>query len=350
MTGERTPETATAQTTAIRLVRQDPDPAVALAPTNLPAPPPQPGMIRLAVTATAVCRTDLQLVTGDLPAHTMPITPGHQVVGRVIEVGDGVEGWQPGDRAGLVWLAHTCGECRFCRSDRENLCLAAKFTGYDLDGGYATGVVAHADFAHHLGHLGDDLDDAAVAPLLCGGVIGYRALRVAGVTEGAAGMRVGLYGFGASATIALQVANYWGAEVYVVTRAQAERDRAMELGAAWAGTYDDTPPVALDAAVTFAPAGEVVLAALRACDRGAAVAINAIHLDGIPAFDYDDLWWERSLRSVANVTRRDAHEFLALVPQAGIRTQYEEMPLGDAPTALSRLAAGDVRGAFVLRP
>jgi propanol-preferring alcohol dehydrogenase len=297
-----------------------------------------------------VCRTDLQLVTGDLPSHLLPVTPGHQVVGVIDRIGPEVHGWNPGDRAGLVWLAHSCGQCRFCQSDRENLCLHAEFTGWDVDGGYAEFVIAEAAFAHRLEVLPTSMGDEAVAPLLCGGVIGYRSLRVAGVGPDSAGARVGLFGFGASATIALQVMRFWGVDGYVVTRSAAEVSRARALGSVWAGTYDESLPVVLDAAITFAPAGAVVAQALAALDRGGVVAINAIHLDELPAMDYDDLWWERSIRSVANVTRRDVAEFLALVGPARVQTQFEELPLDDAATALARVASGDVRGAFVLRP
>lgn len=335
---------------AIELFSPGADPTAALRAVERHPPAPGRGQVRLRVTASAVCRTDLQLTTGDLPAHLLPVVPGHQVVGVIDALGPEVDGWHIGDRAGLVWLARTCGACRFCASDRENLCLHAEFTGWDVDGGYAEFVVAEAEFAHSLAHLPAGTPDAAVAPLLCGGVIGYRSLRVAGVGPGCSGLRLGLYGFGASATIALQVARYWGAEVHVVTRSAAEVGRAADLGATWAGTYDEDLPVALDAAVTFAPAGAVVARALRDCDRGAIVAINAIHLDEIPALDYDDLWWERSLRSVANVTRADVREFLQLVPQAGIKTQYEQVPLADAALAQQRLGAGDVAGAFVLAP
>lgn len=336
---------------AIELFSPGPDPSTALRDVERAESEPGPGQIRLRVTASAVCRTDLQLVTGDLPAHLLPIAPGHQVVGEVDAIGPDVSGWELGDPAGLVWLARTCGTCRYCRSDRENLCLHAEFTGWDVDGGYAETVIADAAFAHSLAHLRPHMPDAAIAPLLCGGVIGYRALRVAGVdATSSQGMRIGMYGFGASATLALQVARFWGADVYVVTRSPDEVARALELGATWAGTYDQAMPTKVDAAVTFAPAGAVVARALRDCDRGAAVAINAIHLDEIPSLDYDDLWWERSLRSVANVTRSDVHEFLALVGTAGVRTQYEELPLSQAPEALTRVRDGDVRGAFVLIP
>ncbi len=304
-------------------------------------PDPQPGAdeVLIRVEASAVCRTDLQILRGQLQPHRLPLIPGHQVVGEVLTPGP-----LQGQRVGLVWLAQSCGDCRFCRRNQENLCEHAQFTGWDRDGGYAELVTAHEDFVHPL----PPGDPEAIAPLLCGGVIGFRSLRVAGVGPGSAGTRLGLFGFGASATIAIQVANHWGCESYVVTRSQAEAQRARELGAVWAGTYDQPVPVALDAAVTFAPSGDVVVAALKAVDRGAPVAINAIHLDRIPQLDYDDLWWERSLRSVANVTRADVRDFLAIVARAGIRAQYETLPLAQAPHALERLEAGDIRGAFVL--
>jgi propanol-preferring alcohol dehydrogenase len=301
--------------------------------------------VRLRVTACAVCRTDLQICEGDLAARTLPIIPGHQVVGVVDWVGSDADGWRVGDRAGLTWLAGTDGTCRFCRTGRENLCEAGAFTGWDRDGGYAEAVTARADTAVR---LPDGYPDLAAAPLLCGGVIGFRSLRVAGIGPQSAGTRLGLYGFGASARLALQVARSWGVQTYVATRAPAERERALELGAAWAGGYDDAPPVALDAAVTFAPAGSVVAAAIRALDRGGVVAVNAIHLDGLPAMPYENLWWERSLRTVANVTREDAREFLTIAARIGIDTDVETHPLADANLALARLAAGQASGTPVL--
>ena len=305
---------------------------------DIPSPAPEPGEVRLRVTACGVCRTDLQLCEGDLAARRLPIVPGHQVAGVVEALGDGVVGWAAGDRAGVTWLAGTDGTCRFCGTGRENLCEAATFTGWDRDGGYAEAIVARADV---LVRLPDAFPDLAAAPLLCGGVIGYRSLRVAGLGPSSAGARLGLYGFGASARLALQVARAWGVDVYVVTRSAVERTRAMELGASWTGGNDERPPVALDAAVTFAPVGSVVAAALRALDRGGVVAINAIHLDGLPAMPYEDLWWERSIRSVANVTREDAREFLDLAARIGFTTDVETHPLADANVALARLAAGD---------
>lgn len=329
------------------MVLERPGPASSspLVLADRPLPDPGPGELRLRVTACGVCRTDLQICEGDLAARRLPIVPGHQVVGVVDAVAAGVSGWTVGDRAGVTWLAGTDGTCRFCVSGRENLCEAATFTGWDRDGGYAEVVVVRADVAVA---LPASFADLAAAPLLCGGVIGYRALRVAGIGPASGGARLGLYGFGASARLALQVARAWGVDAYVADRSAASRARALELGAAWAGGLDDSPPVALDAAVTFAPVGTVVASALRALDRGGVVAINAIHLDRVPELPYEDLWWERSIRSVANVTRRDAREFLDLAARIGITTDIETHPLEAANEALARLAAGQVAGTAVL--
>lgn len=308
-----------------------------------PDPVPGAGELLLRVTACAVCRTDLQLVEGDLGARVLPIVPGHQIVGRVEAMGPGVAGWAVGARAGVAWLGGTDGTCRHCAGGRENLCERASFTGWDRDGGYATHAVARADFAHH---LPDGFADLDAAPLLCGGVIGFRSLRVSGIRPGG---RLGLYGFGASATLAIQVARHWGCRVFVCTRSVAERQRASALGAEWVGGYQDDLPERLDAAVTFAPSGDVVVSALKALDRGGTVAVNAIHLDRVPQLDYADLWWERQLRSVANFTRDDARDFLELAARIPVRTEYEVHPLADANVALERLSRGDVRGAAVLQ-
>jgi propanol-preferring alcohol dehydrogenase len=329
------------------LVLEHPAPLAAGEPVRLrevPEPEPGAGELLLRVGACAVCRTDLQLAEGDLPAHRLPIIPGHQVVGRVERVGEGVTGWSVGERAAVGWLAATCGTCRACRDGRENLCASARFTAWDRDGGFAERIVVGADVALR---VPDGFDDPAAAPLLCGGVIGYRSLLVSGIRPGG---RLGLYGFGASARLAIQVARHWGCEVHVATRSAAERERALALGAASVGGYDDPPPAPLDAAVTFAPVGAVVVAALRALDRGGAVAINAIHLDGIPAFAYESLWWERSLRSVANYTRDDARRFLGLAAEIPIRTEVLLFPLADGLEALRRLGAGIQDGTAVLVP
>lgn len=327
---------------ALRLARPAPAASDPLELVELPDPEPGPGEVVVAVSACGVCRTDLQLCEGDLPARRLPIVPGHQVVGRIAAVGPGVAADRIGERVGIAWIAGTCGTCRFCRAGRENLCDTARFTGWDRDGGYATAVAARADFVYP---LPAGFDDLAAAPLLCGGVIGYRSLRVAGVEPG---MRLGLYGFGASATCVIQLARHWDCEVHVCTRSTAERERALALGAAWVGGYDERPPVALDAAITFAPAGDVVIRALEAVDKGGTVAINAIHLDRVPEFSYDALWWERSLRSVANVTRSDVHEFLALAAEIPIRTQTEIVGLDRANEALRRLSLGEIAGSAVL--
>lgn len=309
---------------------------------DLPDPLPAEDEILLRVGACGVCRTDLQLVEGDLPARRLPIVPGHQAVGLVERVGRDVTGWTVGDRAGVGWLGGACGSCRACLAGRENLCPDARFTGWDRDGGYATRMTVRADLAVRVPEGFTDLD---AAPLLCGGAIGYRSLRISGIRPGG---RLGLFGFGASALLAIQVATHWGCEVYVCTRSERERERALRLGARWVGGYDERPPVPLEAAVTFAPAGDVVVAALRALDRGGTVAVNAIHLDRVPEFPYELLWWERSLRSVANVTRRDVREFLEIAAAIPIRTEIEAFPLADANLALQRLAGGAIDGAAVL--
>jgi propanol-preferring alcohol dehydrogenase len=327
---------------AMILSRPAPMDRAPLAPGTRDDPAPGDGELLLKVNACGVCRTDLQICEGDLAAHVLPVVPGHQIVGRVERVGPNVDGWAVGQRAGIGWLASACGVCRYCRSGRENLCPDARFTGWDGDGGYATHALVRADFAFA---LPDGFDDLAAAPLLCGGVIGYRSLKRSGIQPGGV---LGLYGFGASALLSIQVALHWGCRVFVCTRSEAERQRARSLGAAWAGGYDDAPPEPLDAAVTFAPSGEVVLAALRAVAPGGTVAINAIHLDQMPAFSYDRLWLERGLVSVANYTRADARELLALAAAIPIRTQADVVPLEQANQALARLKRGEIDGAAVL--
>ncbi len=329
---------------ALRLTRQAPIDERPLDLVEAPDPVPGDGEVLLRVSACGVCRTDLQIVEGDIDAHRLPVTPGHQAVGRVEAVGSGVSGWKEGDRGGVAWLAGTCGRCPACTSGRENLCPFATFTGWDGDGGYAERLVARADMTFHLPEGFADLD---AAPLLCGGVIGYRSLKIAGIEPGG---RLGLYGFGASALLAIQVARHWGCRIFVCTRSAQERERALSMGAVWAGGYADPPPEPLDAAITFAPSGDVVINALRAVGPGGAVAINAIHLDRIPQFSYDLLWRERSLRSVANFTRRDAREFLELAAAIPIRTAVDPFPLDQGNEALERLRSGHVNGAAVLIP
>lgn len=329
---------------ALRLERPGRAATSPLVLRDVPEPAPAQDELLVRVTACAVCRTDLQIAEGDLQARRLPIVPGHQAVGRVEGVGDGVAGWSTGNRVGVTWLARFCGHCPRCLEGRENLCAFAEFTGWDRDGGFAELLVVRADVAVA---LPDSLEDRAAAPLLCGGVIGYRSLAVSGIQPGG---RLGLYGFGASARLAIQVAVYRGCRVFVATRSPAERARALALGAEWAGGYDDQPPEPLDAAITFAPSGDVVVAALRALERGGTVAINAIHLDRLPQMPYDLLWWERTLRSVANVTPRDARAFVALAAEIPISTSIEVHPLEEGNLALQRLAAGSIDGAAVLVP
>ncbi len=311
---------------------------------ELPVPVPAADELLVRVSACAVCRTDLQLATGEIPGHVAAVVPGHQVVGRVEAVGARVSAWSIGDRLGVTWLGGFDGTCRFCRSGRQNLCPAATFTGWDRDGGFAELCVVRSDVAVP---LPSGFTDLAASPLLCGGVIGYRALRLSGIERGG---RLGLYGFGASALLAIQVARYWGCEVHVASRSRDDLERATALGASSVGGYDDPPPHPLDAAITFAPAGSVVVSALRAVDRGGTVVVNAIHLDAIPSFSYDDLWLERSIRSVANVTPRDAREFVALAAEIPVTTRVERHPLEEANLALERLASGAIEGAAVLVP
>ncbi|MEA2009334.1 MAG: zinc-dependent alcohol dehydrogenase family protein [Actinomycetota bacterium] len=303
---------------------------------------PAPGEITIGVAACGVCRTDLQIVEGDLAARMLPIVPGHQVVGRVLRVGDGVSNWAVGERVGAAWLGGACGSCSYCGKGLENLCADAEFNGWDRDGGYAEQVNVRAEYALRIPSSFSDID---AAPLLCGGIIGYRSLKISGIQPGE---RLGLYGFGASALLAMQVAKHWGCDVFVATRSPTEQQRAIEMGAAWTGSYHDRPPVSLDAAVTFAPAGYVVVEALKSVARGGTVAINAIHLDRIPEFGYDLLWGERQIRSVANFTLDDAREFLELAAVIPIQTVPDVYPLADANLALHRLKDGLVEGAAVL--
>jgi propanol-preferring alcohol dehydrogenase len=313
----------------------------ALALEDVAEPRPGEQEVTIAVEACGVCRTDLHIVEGEIPAR-LPIVPGHQAAGRVVEVGEGVEGLQPGDAVGVGWLASTCGQCRFCVTGRENLCEEATFTGRDRDGGYAERLTARAGWVYR---LPSSFSAKEAAPLLCAGIIGYRSLKLSGIEPGG---RLGLFGFGASAHLAIQVAHHWGCSVYAFTREAHHRDLAISMGAIWAGATEDRPPVALDAAITFAPAGEVVAAALQRLDRGAAVAVNAIHMTPIPSLDYQELYGERAIRSVQNYTRRDAEEFLELAAAIPIRAETEVYPLERANEALLRVKRGEVRGAAVL--
>ncbi len=307
--------------------------------TELPESQPGPGQVALDVLACGVCRTDLHIVDGELSEPKLPLVLGHQIVGRVV---GGGERFAPGQRVGVPWLGWTDGDCRYCVSGRENLCDRALFTGYDLDGGYAEHAVADERFCFP---LPDSYEDLQVAPLLCAGLIGYRTLRLAGDAE-----RIGIYGFGAAAHIICQVAVHQGRRVFAFTRADDDAGQAfaLELGAEWAGDALGPAPEELDAALVFAPAGELVPAALRAVAKGGTVVCGGIHMTDIPALPYELLWGERGLRSVANLTRADAEEFLALAPEVPVRTRVETFPLDDANGALDRLRAGNLRGAAVL--
>ena len=321
-----------------------PGPAAVLRAAELPDPSPQADELLLRVAACGVCRTDLQLARGDLAARRLPVVPGHQVVGTVEGVGSAVEGWRAGERAGVTWLGGSSGRCGLCLGGRENLCERAVFTGWDRNGGFAERMTVRAAWAVR---VPAGFGEVEAAPLLCGGVIGYRALRLAGLE---AGQRLGLYGFGASALLTIQVALHRGLDVHVATRSADDRERARALGARSWGGYDEAPPEPLDAAITFAPSGEVVVAALSALGPGGTVVVNAIHLDRIPAFPYRLLWGERALRSVANVTSADAREFLELAAAIPVRATVEEHALAGANLALARLERGSVGGAAVLVP
>jgi propanol-preferring alcohol dehydrogenase len=306
------------------------------------SPAAGPGQLQLRVKACGVCRTDLHVVDGELPPLGRPLVPGHQIVGEVAGVGAGVDGFRSGQRVGVPWLGWTCGSCRFCRSGRENLCRSARFTGYHLDGGFAEHAVADARFCFP---IPEGYPDAQAAPLLCAGLIGYRALRAAGDAR-----TIGIYGFGAAAHILAQVARHQGRRVLAFTRAgdSSAQAFALSLGAVWAGAAGETPPEPLDAAILFAPAGELVPQGLRAVEPGGVVVCAGIHMSDIPSFPYRILWEERMVRSVANLTRRDGEEFLALAPTIPVRTEVETFPLEAANEALALLRSGAARGAVVL--
>jgi propanol-preferring alcohol dehydrogenase len=314
-----------------------------LAIEDLPIPEPGPGQVLLKVEACGVCRTDLHITSGELKPLRDAVIPGHQIVARVEKLGSGVHSFRIGDRAGASWLGGVDGTCPLCRRDRENLCDHPTYTGYSVNGGYAEYAVARADF---LIPLPEDKPAIDLAPLLCAGIIGFRSLRVA---EIAPGDRVGLFGFGASAHLAIEVLKSWNCEVYVSTRGASHQQLARELGATWVGDATERPPLPLDSAVTFAPSGDVVLAALASLRKGGIVAINAIHLDRIPQFDYDSLLWgERQMRSVANMTRQDARDFVALATKIGIRPRTTVFRLDQINDALAAVANDVIDGAAVV--
>ena len=305
-------------------------------------PQPAAGQLLVRVSTCAVCRTDLHIVDGELPDPKLPLIPGHEIVGRVEQIGQGIEKFAIGDRVGIPWLGWTDGECHYCRSDRENLCDRARFTGYTIDGGYAEFVVADARYSFHLPEPYNDVD---VAPFLCAGLLGYRSYRKTGEAR-----RLGIYGFGAAAHLIAQVAVHEKRELYAFTRPGdvAGQSSARKLGAVWAGGSDEVPPEKLDAAIIYAPVGALVPAALRALAKGGIVVCGGIHMSDIPSFPYVDLWNERTICSVANLTRRDAEEFLELAPCVPVRSQTETFPLEEANTALDRLRSGKLNGAAVL--
>jgi propanol-preferring alcohol dehydrogenase len=311
---------------------------------ELLTPTPGPGEVLVQVRACAVCRTDLHVVDGELLSPKLPLIPGHEIIGIVTARGAGAERFKPGDRVGIPWLGWTCGACKYCRAGRENLCDQARFTGYTLDGGYAEYTLADQRYCFP---IPASYSDAEAAPLLCAGLIGYRSLVKTGDAK-----RIGIYGFGAAAHIIAQVARFQDREIYAFTR-RGDREAqqfAKSLGAVWAGDSESLPPEKLDAAIIFAPAGELVPLALKAVGKGGVIVCGGIHMSDIPAFPYDLLWEERSICSVANLTRRDGEEFFALAPRVPVRTTVQTFPLSEANDALNRLSAGQIRGAAVLVP
>ncbi len=329
---------------AMVLSKPQPVATAPLADQEVPLAEPGAGSVVLRVQCCGVCHTDLHIVEGELPPVKLPVVPGHQVVGVVERVGSGVTHLGRGSRVGAAWLYAACGVCEACQRGEENLCTQIMFTGYHVDGGYAEYMVARADYVYPLPAT---FTDVQAAPLLCAGIIGYRALRLSNVRRGE---RVGLFGFGASAHLAIQIARYWECSVYVFTRGAAHRRLAEELGAAWVGGLDDPVPHELDAAVVFAPVGHVVIESLRRLRRGGTVAINAVHLDQMPAFDYGLLYWERILRSVSNSTRRDGIEFLQLAAAIPVTVHAQLFPLTEANQVLRALKHGQITGAAVLTP
>lgn len=309
---------------------------------DVPTPEPAKGEVLVRVSVCAVCRTDLHVVEGELPARKSPIIPGHQVVGVVEKVGEDAQRFQLGARVGIAWLHHTDGTCEYCRAGKENLCDHPEFTGYTMDGGYAQYVVAPEQFVYPIPEI---FSDEQAAPLLCAGIIGFRSLRLSGIKPGG---RLGFYGFGAAAHLAIQVARHWDVEVYASTRDVRHQRLALELGAAWAGGTFAEPPVKLDAAIIFAPAGEIVPAALKALRKGGTLALGGIHMSPIPALDYDLLYGERVVRSVANNTRQDGEEFLRIAAEIPIRSDVQLFDLRDANRALNTLKNDAISGAAVL--
>src|SRR5271157_3551778 len=311
--------------------------------TDVPNPVPQGDQVLVRVAACGVCRTDLHVVEGELPPRKSPVIPGHQVVGRIEKAGEAAKRFRIGDRVGIPWLHRTDGVCDYCKAGKENLCDHPSFTGYTVDGGYAEYCLADADFVYP---IPDGFDDLKAAPLLCAGIIGFRSLRLSGIE---AGGKLGLYGFGAAAHLAIQVARHWNVSVYAMTRDARHQKLALEMGAVWAGGTVEEPPAKLDAAIVFAPAGEIVPAALKALKKGGTVALGGIHMSPIPPLDYNLLYGERVLRSVANNTRQDGEDFLRLAAEIPIHSEIEVFPLRDANRVLNSLKNDAIRGAAVLR-
>ena len=311
--------------------------------SNVATPQPKGGEVLVRVRACGVCRTDLHVIEGELAPRKSPVIPGHQVVGTVEKRGEGAQRFAIGARVGVAWLHQTDGTCEYCRAGAENLCDSPKFTGYTVDGGYAEFIVAPEDFVYA---IPEGFPDEQSAPLLCAGIIGFRSLRLSGIK---AGGRVGFYGFGAAAHVAIQVARHWGVEVYASTRDARHQKLALELGAAWAGGTFDEPPKELDAAIVLAPAGEIIPAALKALKKGGAVVLGGIHMSPIPSFSYDLLYQERMIRSVANNTRKDGEDFLKVAAEIPIRTHVQVFPLAEANRALNALKNDAIPGAAVLR-
>jgi propanol-preferring alcohol dehydrogenase len=311
--------------------------------TDLPVPDPEPGRVLVKVHACGICHTDLHQVEGELPLHKSPVIPGHQIVGTVMETGKNVEKIKTGDRVGMAWLHDTCGKCSHCVNGQENLCSEARFTGYDVDGGYAEYTTVHENFAYP---IPDGFPNLAAAPLLCAGIIGYRSLRLSNIKRGGT---LGLYGFGASAHVAIQVAKYWNCRIFVFSRGEKHRDLGLKLGAEWAGTIDQDPPAKIQSSIIFAPAGSMVPKAMEHLDKGGTLATAGIYMTPIPKIEYDSqLYHEKVLRSVANSTRKDGIELLDLAARIPIKTEVTSYPLEEAQKALLDLKEGRINGAAVL--
>ena len=314
--------------------------------TEMPMPQTGTGEALIKVSACGVCRTDLHVIEGELPRQVLPIIPGHQIIGRVAKLGEGVTNLKIDDRVGIPWLHQTCGHCEFCQDDKENLCENASFAGWLVNGGYAEYAVAPADFVYPIPEI---FTDEEAAPLLCAGIIGFRSLRLSGLTGNSPGRRLGIYGFGAAAHIAIQVARHWDIDVYAFTRDKRHQQLAYYLGAAWAGGSLDEPPLKLDSAIIFAPAGELVIAALKVLKKGGSLTLGGIHMSQIPPINYQWLYHERSIRTVANNTRQDGLEFLRVAAEIPIHTQVQMFELAEANRALNALKHDAIRGAAVLK-